>query len=366
MSKANHYLLNLHHNNPRFTRLYNDKLTYRVAEDKYLLALYDESFYNLYKAGNSKGTYYGTITNSCYNFDGSEFKFLTVYPELGKSTVGYDGAKFALGKITLGVNEKLLLQPTSRGNELLVYNTDTRTKVNVRCAVNVGLPNDFSSDEIQSWNAYGPGEFLIIPQRDITSSQGKRFEKSKYYLLDKSTPLNKIELKEFNTVNDFASPIVSGQLTDTTALVREVEVSTGSYNYHLWTGNPFTGLGDTKGVLKGDEKIALFRDEGGDFKYYFSKSDGSEVSETVRGLKLYCQGRENCKMENLNLIPNIKTYLKSMIVSADIADIANAPTVNEANIIAGLVDRVAGKLVTDKADELGKVIFEKPIPKIQN
>ncbi|WCR53261.1 MAG: hypothetical protein PG981_000283 [Wolbachia endosymbiont of Ctenocephalides orientis wCori] len=82
MGQENRYLLNLHYNS-KHSRQHNPHINYEIAENKYLLALYDKSFYSLYGAGGQeKGTYYGTITTSCYSFDGTEFKFLIVYPGL--------------------------------------------------------------------------------------------------------------------------------------------------------------------------------------------------------------------------------------------------------------------------------------------
>ncbi|WCR53263.1 MAG: hypothetical protein PG981_000285 [Wolbachia endosymbiont of Ctenocephalides orientis wCori] len=54
-------------------------------------------------------------------------------------------------------------------------------------------------------------------------------------------------------------------------------------------------------------------------------------------------------MNSLNLIPNMKTLLKSMIVSADVADFANTP----AN---GFIELVAEELFVKKATQLGREI----------
>lgn len=364
MSQENRYLLNLHYNS-KHSRQHNHHINYEVAENKYLLALYDKSFYSLYGAGGQeKGTYYGTITTSCYSFDGTEFKFLIVYPKVSSALPDRIEANFVLGKIALEAGKKFLLHNTSKGTQLLVYDA-AKKKIeseNVYGYFSEGITGNLIQDCIEkvqgksvraidsSIASIGKYNSIItIPQYDIKESRGGGLDGSKYYLLDNNRATGEIELKEFDIRSGRSASSVSGRLANTTTLVQETDSGRSSdrYVYHLWIGNPFTGTGEVKGELLEDVSIALFREDG-DFKYYFSQSDGKEISDP--NLRSYCQIPGNCKMNSLNLVPNMKTHLKSMIVSADVADIANTPT-------SDFIELVAEELFVKKATELGEEII---------
>ena len=363
MGQENSYLLNLHHNSKNLQKLYNRDLNYKIAKgdystnnvylggDKYLLALYDKSFYSLYTPGQDRGTYYGTVTNSCYSFDGNEFKFLIAYPKTGRDLDGDEGAHFVLGKVTLERNEKLLISRASGVNKLLIYDTTTGRHREVYGYFSEGLSSSDNlpiNERIQDCKrgleskhittrmgrTTKASDVITIPQQDIELNRIAFYDGN--YLLNCDHTTHQVELQYFNPSTSSSSYTV-GSLVDKTFLAHEKREPNSQYEYYLWNGNPFTGEGSEKGRLAKDGSIALFTEDG-NFRYRFSQNNGEEVSNA--NLQSYCRDRNNCNMKDLNLVPNIRTYLKSVIVSADIADIANTPQVNEANIICNSLDLI--------------------------
>ncbi len=373
----NRYTLNLHYNSKNFPDLYNDKLFYHIAhrnstrdskgntieEGFYLLALYDEAFPNSYCANRhcqNNGTYYGTITNSFYHVEKDlsgkmiGLKFLVVYSELGKdSNDDNDGAKFALGELELKKDDdRLILKSESNGLRLYIRGTNHSTQLlcsqEIDHTISKGLDYNKSPNDIIKSG-------LFIPKEDIDLDPGKDFNDSQLYALTLTTDgkLGVIEY-DINQHKNYNGELI-GHLNSKTTLIQD-KLLNGQHLYALYYGDPFDTSPNPNGIpcgLENDSNLSIFRDQTGKFIYEFVTSGG----KSIVGGEAFCQGAKICKMENLNLIPNIRTHLKSMLVSADIGDIKGTGSVDATAVALNLKsDTSFGKLVLNTRDSSGKTI----------
>ncbi|WCR53262.1 MAG: hypothetical protein PG981_000284 [Wolbachia endosymbiont of Ctenocephalides orientis wCori] len=174
----------------------------------------------------------------------------------------------------LEAGKKLLLHNTSRGIQLLVYDTTTKKieHENVYGYFSEGITGNLIQDcikklKVKSVRAIDSsivsiGKYnnaITIPQYDIKENRGGGLDGSKYYLLDRNRATGEVELKEFDLRSGRSASSVSGRLANTTTLAQETDFGRSSdrYEYHLWSGNPFTGAGEVKGKLLEDMRITL-------------------------------------------------------------------------------------------------------------
>ncbi|MDN5247843.1 MAG: hypothetical protein QWI36_01760, partial [Wolbachia endosymbiont of Tyrophagus putrescentiae] len=338
----NKYILRLHYNRaPDF--LYNENLDYEVIKNSAgsnpvgnIVALYDETFVGNYipnQQTDQKATLYGALTsNGCYSFTKKqdshtgEFKFLALYPEKVRAS-NTESVKFVLGKISNIRGGKLLCKALDTEDGLVLKGMHNSVSQPIKWDFSYGLKGLSLSTPSKTYDLAkihqcGEGNDrcgnLIIPTSDIIFENGKTLIKGKGYVikatLEGVAEIYSVKITMGNMIEERIGTLRKGTVLVTfnkNESGNEVVLSTVDEVFESNKGFEKIGELDV-------DSIALHRDSEGDFRYYFSDKKGNQTSNP--GLVEYCSKKENCRMKDLNLLPNLKTHIKSVLVSADIGD----------------------------------------------
>ncbi|WP_341808805.1 hypothetical protein [Wolbachia endosymbiont (group E) of Neria commutata] len=312
---------------------YNDGLKYQLFVDKsnpnieyYVIALYDEGFAGNYipdSTTNEKMSLYGSLSTRGYyyfyedkNHPGqSFFSFLSIYPSKFNLS-SQESLKFANGVIEY-TNDEIYADGYDDGVEtgLVLLSRDKSYEINWPLC---------SKDQTYNYNSLSGRKDkcevnytdscrkLIISKSDIAFEPSQQINTGTRYV---------IKPREFIShgahvpacIYEESTQQKIGELSNTYSFVSinsirptPVRLAIGSIeDYAAWDFDA--------------DYITLYRDEkSGEFRYRFSDKNGEETSN--KDLVAYCADTKNCKMKDLNLFPNVRTYIKSILTSADIGD----------------------------------------------
>ena len=379
----NKYILQLHFNyapNKDHTKHdcykfpYNEDLDYLVynygSNDAFLITLCDRQFAGNYipdKSINERVSLYGSFNSSGYysfykkdNSQETEFILFTTYPDKINISVR-ESLKFANGKISN--TEKINARGSNEG--LILFSEDNQTAINWHMCkgLNPSIVYDYHSNTEHCPKNTGDCREFFIPKSDIIFENQKDIINGTNYTIE---PENAGALP----LDTYVNALIYQGTDKIGKLKRNVDhVSVNKANKN---DPPKLRVSGTYYIIGEDNSnITLYRDKDGSFRYYFSDRIGNETSN--QGLKNFCKSIDNCKMEDLNLFPNIKTYLKSVLSSADIADeISQKANKSELSAKANTrdldqylkkdgtnVDKVFAKAMLDKKDGNKSILVAK-------
>ncbi|WCR53183.1 MAG: hypothetical protein PG981_000205 [Wolbachia endosymbiont of Ctenocephalides orientis wCori] len=319
----NKYELNLHYNTPGSISNYNPCLTYKI--------------------GNETSLYGSLPTHGCYSFipDGNHYKFsfFVIYPE--RTAIPHDNGsvrdsvKFVFGAIKDISSNELEFKSSDDGKRLILSNGSS----SIQWPVSVGLdyqyqaPSQINGNKLKvckpgnvgctsidlqkSYNSASDWKDIVdnsriseltIPESDIKFNSHKAIEKQSTYKIKAGKNAND-PIKIYRIVSHGEEEI--GELKKKTLGIKHdsSEFKVGEIGFNSSSGLEYNGLKHNGGDIIFGDNITLDRSVNGNIR--FSIADHN-----------FCvRPGADCRIDQLNIFPNIKTYLRSTLTAADISNV---------------------------------------------